>query len=542
MRRAALVASGLALSAQAPEVVATRLANGVPLLVVERPGSGRVRAGLFFRGGSADTGALPPVAAPLLARALFQELRPEDLDPRPELDALLDRAENLAEELRILELRRVRGTGSGEEAHATALEATLREARTALAQAAQPADRPDLLDELGAVAREVVALPDALASTQDLPAAALPAWAALEARRLRSLRLVRLDRTRRDLELHPLPEDLGGMLLLENALPGQPYGRVLEPAQPALVPRGELRTLARRSLAPGRMGVVLVGDLKAAEAVRALNPSLGALDGPEAGDAEGAWTGPGRRSGPRRVQVQAPGPTQLRLGWSVPPLPHPDRLPLEVLALLLGRASGGQGLALPAFLGATAEVGVPGLRAENLFVVAVRPEEGRSLAECEQAVQRTLLRLQSELVSAEAFEGALRRLELAGLSAQADPAVLVRTLGLAWCQSGGWRGAFPDLRDLRREGPAAVARVARTWLRPDAMTLVAVEPDPARDPGDEAQAELLRLLRARALERMGDPVKAEALALQALQQLRLLGPAQRERLLEALKPAAPVQR
>lgn len=538
LRRTMPALAALAVAAQAPEVIEGRLRNGIRVLVVERPGSGMVRAGLFFRGGSADLAGLPPVAAALLARTVFSELRPEDLGEQPVLEALLERADHLREGLRLEALRRGRSPGGGgPEEHQLSLQASLQQALEQIGRLSTPADQADLLDQLGAVRRECTAEPDALVAALDLPASALGAWADLEARRLRSLRMARLPRVRQELETSLATEDLAEGLLVESALPGLPYGRVLEPGRQAGILRADLQAYGRSALSPARLAIVLAGDVRAAEAQQTLEATFGTLAGTEVGEHGDSSLDGSRRPGGRRVQVRAAGPPQLRLGWKVPPITHPDHLPLEVLAQLLGRRSGGQGLALAPFLGASVRLGVPGGRLENLFVVAAQPEEGHGLVACEQEIQRTLLRLQQEVLPPEAFEGALRRLELAALEAQADPAALVRRLGRGWCQGGDWRIAFPDLRGLRREGPGAVARVARTYLGADAATLVLVEPDLARDPGDAGQAELFHLLRSQALARLNDPVKAEALALQSLQQLRMLSQDQRNQVLQVLKQA-----
>jgi predicted Zn-dependent peptidase len=521
----------------APEVAEARLRNGIRVLLVERPGTGMVRTGLFFRGGSANTGALPAAAARLLVCSLFAELRPEDLGDRPELDALLLRVDNLREALRIEHLRRYRGPVShGGSEDELSLRATLAQALERLAALTSPLDRPDLLDALGAVRRETAAEPDALVHSLDLPAPMLGEWAGLEARRLRSLRLARLPLVRLRSEAASLKDGLPERLLLESALPGRPYGRVLDPGGLAGVLLADLKELARTALAPGRMAIVLAGDLKPAEVLPILEATFGGLETAEAEErADPMDPQASRWAGLKRVQVREAGPSQLRVGWPVPPTAHPDRLPLEVLAILMGRRSAGNGPAAAPMQEIGARIGVPGGRQENLLVLEARPEEGRGLAECEQEIQRTILNLQEGGLSAERFEGALRRIELSTLAVQAEPALLVRRLGLAWCQSGDWRVGFPDVRALRREGPGAVTRVARSYLRPERATVVLVEPDIVGDPGDLGQVELFQLLRSQALARLGDPVKAEALALASMEQLRMLSMEQRDRILQLLK-------
>lgn len=544
-RRAASVLAAPALlavtlaaqSPLAPEVVEARLRNGIRVLMVEQPGTAMVRIGLFFRGGSADTGALPPAAAQLLVRSLFAELRPEDLGDQPELDALLQRVDNLREALRIEDLRRGRAPLSqGGTEDELSLRAALDQALVRIGARVSPPDRPDLLDALGAVRREVTADPDALAHSLDLPASSLREWAGLESRRLRSLRLIRLPWERLRAAAAAPKNGHAERLLLESALPGRPYGRVLDPGGLAGVLLADLKGLARTALAPGRMAIVLAGDVKSAEILPILEASFGSLESADSEErAEPADPQESRWTGPKRVQVRESGGSQLRLGWPVPPTAHPDRLPLEVLAILMGRRSVGAAPAGAPMLETDARIGVPGGRQENLLVIEARPEEGRGLAECEQEIQRAILNFQEGGISAERFEGALRRIELSTLAAQTDPALLVRRLGLAWCQGGDWRIGFPDLRALRREGPSAVTRVARAYLRPDRATVVLVEPDLVRDPGDLGQIELFQLLRAQALARLGDPVKADALALASMEQLRMLSREQRDRIRQVLK-------
>jgi predicted Zn-dependent peptidase len=539
IRGAAAVLAAAALWAQpplAPEVQEARLGNGIRVLLVERPSNGMISLGLFFRGGSADTLGLPPSAARLLVRSLFSTLRAEDLGEQPELDAQLLRADNLREAIRIEDLQRDRAPGAaGGQDDIHGLRASLKDALERITRLTSAPGQPDLLDELGAVHRRVKAEPDALVSTLDLPASALADWAGLEARRLRALRLSSLPRQRQRLEADAPEADLATRLLAESALPGVPYGRVLEPGGEAGVLLPELKAYARAALAPGRMAIVIAGGVKLAEVRPVLEAAFGALPAGDSLDRLQPDLPLGHALGPKRILVKDSGASQLRLAWPVPSLTHPDRLALEVLALLMGRRSGGQGLALPSFLMAKASLGVPGGRLQNLFVVEARPEEGHGLAECEREIQRTILRLQEESVNQESLEGALRRMELESLSAQADPETLVGRLGMAWCQGGDWRLAFPDLRAVLREGPVAVTRVARKYLRPDSATLVLLEPEFARDPGDSSQVELLQLLRAKALARLGDPLKAEALALQSMEQLRMLSREQRENLARALR-------
>ena len=135
-----------------PAVVERRLANGVRVLMVERAGSGALHVRLLLRGGRADTGALPPVAAELLARTLLGPALPEDLGNGAPLDPLLKREEAAWEARRLEGLRRLRGGGSGD---AEGVAELVRQARAALD--ARLASGQDAFDALGASRRSCAA-------------------------------------------------------------------------------------------------------------------------------------------------------------------------------------------------------------------------------------------------------------------------------------------------------------------------------------------------------------------------------------------------
>jgi predicted Zn-dependent peptidase len=518
-------------SPQAPEVVERRLNNGVRVLAIERPGSGMVRAALVFRGGTADVPGLPPASAQLLAGALFGELRPEDLGEQKDLDLLLDWAGHLREGLRVERLRQARTGGTaGEEAP---LAASLQELESRIAAKCASGGGPDLLDALGAVNREIHAEADGILVAQDLPSTALEDWAKLETQRLGALRLARLD---------PELESLGRRLtepplslLLHAALPGHAYGQALSVAGLATLQRGELRSWARRALAADRMALILVGDLKFQQVLPVLEASLGSLLPGEGGlRTDPAAEDPSAAPGRRRLEVTTQGQPLLLAGWRVPPATHPDRLALEALALAFGGEDGGPPGSSPLLRSLRTRTLVPGGRFSHLFVVEARPEEGRGVGEAEEAIKRMVRQTQEEPVSAETFEGIVRRLELASLATQSDTSRLVLSLGHAWCQTGDWRTAFPSFRMLRREGPAVLQKVARAYLTDANTTTVALQPDLPKFVEERGESELLRLLRARALRSVDDPIKAEILASKSMEQLLLMSREQREQFLRLL--------
>ena len=95
-------AAGVAQSVRLPQVFEATLSNGIKVMVVERPGSGAIHARVFVRGGRANTGGLPPVAADLLARTVLMRALPAGLDPS--LEPVLEQEGGAFEAVRLARL------------------------------------------------------------------------------------------------------------------------------------------------------------------------------------------------------------------------------------------------------------------------------------------------------------------------------------------------------------------------------------------------------------------------------------------------------
>ena len=182
--------AGAAQNARLPPVFERTLSNGLKVLVVERPGSGAIHARIFVKGGRANTGGLPPVAADLLARTLFRRALPDGIMPL--LEPVLERESGVFEAIRLDRLAQARlvsgtpGPGSPELPSLKALEAG---AMATLTQQLGHLETWDALDSRGGTGRGLMVSADYLSSGVDLPAPAFMAWCRLEASRLRHLPL-----------------------------------------------------------------------------------------------------------------------------------------------------------------------------------------------------------------------------------------------------------------------------------------------------------------------------------------------------------------
>lgn len=532
---------GGVLSAQGatlPEVKERRLGNGIRVLMLERPTRGVLHAALFLRGGQADTGALPPVAAELLARSLFGTPLPEDVNGGS-LDALLKAEEGASEALRIENIQQGRNAGApGSEV--PELVALVQSSRQELERRLAAASDPFLA--LGGVHRWIEAKADFLATGLDLPVESLEGWARLEFQRIQKLQLGRFPMERQRLAGAVLGSE-GDAVLLGAAFPGHPYSQVGSRMRAALdaLTWTELRTFGRWALNPERLSLVLVGDLEPEAAIRLLEATFGRLGS--------AGEDPGRREaylgelpeapGARRLQAATREEQRLYVAWRIPPGSHPASPGLRVLAQVLG---GSQGRLARRLMGAVPlarrlelRMGVPGERDANLLVVEAEPVPGRSLAELEQTVRGEVLRLQREPLSDGEIRSAQRQLEGLSLRDQEDSAVLARSLGQGQAQCGDWRLSFRSSALGRNFSQEEIQDLARRFLVPTQSITVLLEPDPLTNPTDGLETQLAGLLQELVRQRVEDPGEAEVIVRDTLRQLRTLNRTEREQTLKLLE-------
>ena len=528
-----------ALAAQAPAaslpgLTEQRLPNGADLILVSRPGIGAFRASLFFRQGGVDEPPQLLGATELLSRCLLGPAWPEDLKHDASLDALLSKEDELAEDLRVARLQS-KGLPSGP---AEELQSA-HEAVMAQLEARFDHGPGEAYGLAGAIGNQAVDTRDFLASGVDLPASAFHLWCETETERLRQMNLSRLPFAKAalvaDLRSGAFPKDPAIAVLLGAALPGHPYGRNLGDYAAAVdaLRRDDLRAYARRACAPGRMAILLVGDLDPAATLAELQKTLGALP---SGDPPEAPVLPDLNLalGDRRVQMQGES-FRLLASWRIPSRIDADAPALDLIARILGGGASGrlQKRLKSLATGIDVSTGRPGARYPNLLVVDATPLPGHSLQEVEDAVESEILRLRQEPVSLDEWNRALAQLELARLETESDAGELAAALGIAWSQTGSWRGFADEAARLRAAGPEVLQRVAATYLLPSHRTLVEVVPDPSRrlDEQDRAFLELLRVLAARKVD---DPAQREAIVGEGLRQFQMLPQAERVKTLDLL--------
>lgn len=191
-----------------------------------------------------------------------------------------------------------------------------------------------------------------------------------------------------------------------------------------------------------------------------------------------------RQRAERRARMSWPTPTEkLAVGWHALPHTDPDAVVLEVIdELLTGGRSGRLRVRLVEELEMVSELrgGVSGLRHGGLFELWVSMREGLTADRALAAIDHEIERLQSEPVAEAELEKIKNRVELFVLSEIETVSGKASQIGFGDVVADDPAHAFARLAELRRVGPADVARVAGRLLRPGRRSIVHVVPDGAQ--------------------------------------------------------------
>ncbi len=531
-----------------PEVQERKLKNGFRVLLVERPGTGAVHARLFLQGGSASTGALPAVASELLASCLFKAPIEGESKNGKELEPLLKREEGAFESLRLARIRMARRSVGDASEEIQGLEMLHRQAFSRIQELIDRTSLPDPLENLGATQRDIRVEADQIAFGLDLPKEGFGNYCRVLADRLKTLMLAHFPLEREGL-LRDLNDDSGRDrraldVLLSCSLSGHPYAQVcdIQRASVEALTWSDLRAYARWAVAPERLVLVLIGDLRMPDVISVVEQSFGGLSpGPAGGGhrddlplelPEGA--------GARRLQASIPGEKRLFLGWRVPPMTHPDHPALQVLVQMLG---GGMASRLPRRISGvrtlaetlSVRLSVPGGRDASLLVIEAKPAERHGLSEVEQAIQGELIHVQRGAFQEGEIRRAQRQVEVEQLMVQEDAAHLAQVMGTAICQGGDWKLAFRALQFKQDFTQQEIQGIALKYLISSRSTVVLLEPDPVLMPQDRIESQMAAILTRILSAKLEDPGQVETVVREALRQLRMLPLREREQTLKLLE-------
>jgi zinc protease len=245
----------------------------------------------------------------------------------------------------------------------------------------------------------------------------------------------------------------------------------------------------RTYYAPNNAILVVVGDVREAEVLRAVRDAYGPIAAsvipPEDSEVEPP------QSGVREVEVAKPTATEkLLVGYHGPAIGDADHVALTVLSEILfgGRASRmHRRLVIEKELASEVRGWVATFRDPGLFELYVTAREGHSIGEILPVLDEELERVKKDVVTDDELARAKARLELSVLQSLESTAGKAEQIGFYSLVLGDPGAVFRRLEAYRAVTAADVRKAARRYVRQDARTLVRVIPEGDEDgEADEA--------------------------------------------------------
>ena len=233
----------------------------------------------------------------------------------------------------------------------------------------------------------------------------------------------------------------------------------------------------KRFYVPANAVGAIVGDVQFEEVVPLLERTFGAIPaGPVPPQPE--FTEPPRRQ-TRRSTVWFDANPMLMIAFHKPTLPTRDDYVFDVISTLLshGRTSRlHRKLVLKERLAQSIGTwGAPGARLDNLFVISAAPMKGVTPEQVESAVLAELERLKSEPVGERELQKVRNRIHADQARTMDSNSGLASSLSWAQAVAGDWRYRADHPKQIDSITPEEIQRVARTWFRPENMTVVTLE-------------------------------------------------------------------
>ena len=266
--------------------------------------------------------------------------------------------------------------------------------------------------------------------------------------------------------------------LYTHVFPGHPYGRPVLGDEAALkaATRETIRGYYRRHYAPENMVLVVIGAVNPADVSAVVERTFARV--PAAGYRRQPLSPPPSLPGVRRhVVSRNEKQAHLALGWSAPPLDHPDVFAVDLLASILGGSRSSrlnQALRERGRLVSSIRASYGALQGGGLVSVSAQLEPG-DLGKVEEAILGEIRRIQTEGVT----EVERRR---AITAAESEHAFAIETAeGLAYAYGLAetvWRleEELRYLEHLRSVTRAQIHEAARRYLPVDRYAVLAFTP------------------------------------------------------------------
>ena len=173
--------------------------------------------------------------------------------------------------------------------------------------------------------------------------------------------------------------------------------------------------------------------------------------------------------GEKRVAVEVEAQPMVAIGYKRPDAVHPDDPAFDVLAGVLSQGRTGilykemvekQKIAL--FAGAFNNF--PGSKLENLMIIFVVPNAGKSIEDSEKSAYAILDKLKKEKVDAETLKRVKTNLRAQLIRGMNSNLGMAQSMAAAHVTYGSWKKLFQGLEDIEKVTADDIQRVAKQYL------------------------------------------------------------------------------
>lgn len=471
------------LTAQVP-VETVQLANGLRILLVERPEMTTVAAGWVVEVGSADELPGKTGLSHLLEHLMFKGTRTVGTRNIEKELVLLDREDQLQSKLRDLRSELLNAETSKRaklEKRIAQSESDLRRVQAAARKQARLGEFSLLFSRLGSVGLNAHTLRDLTFYYVTVPAEKLEAWFWLESDRLmepvfrefyKELAVIQEERRLR-IESNPTgaaDERLKSEFWNRHPYAWDPQG---QPDDVEGLSRESARDFFEQHYTPGRITAALVGGFDSAQVRELAGRYLGRIPARESSPRE-LLTLPstGNPDGERTLTLECQCPSQVQVLYPSAAFGKEDSRALEVLAAVLNGRSGRlyRSMVLGEQIAFSASALQSQLRQAGYFTFQAETKGMSSPGDLLTAWDQEVAKLQAEPVSIEELARAKNRLTADSFRRLKDPASLLAQL-LVYQGMGNWQEINTWPRQVLKIDAEQVRAAARSYLVPAGRTV-----------------------------------------------------------------------
>lgn len=458
-------------------VVEHRLKNGMTFLVLRREGAPTVSFLTQFQVGSVDERPGITGIAHLLEHMLFKGSPTVGTKDYKAEQALFPRIDAVADSL---DRERNRGQPA-DTAAVRRLAARLRALEDSARRYVVSNEFDEILTRNGAVGLNAGTFNDGTVYFFSLPSNRVELWFALESDRMANP-VLREFYTERDvvaeerrLRTETQPSGILNEEFLAAAFKAHPYGWPVVGHMSDIqnLKRGQVLEYFRRYYGPNNAVVAIVGDVDPERIVALAEKYFGKI--PRGVDHAPVVTREPEQLGERRVVVEWDAQPQVRIGYHVPAVSHPDAPAITMLSAILtqGRTSRlfDRLVIRERKASQVSSEFTPGSRYPPLLAFQLVPIQPTTTEELERIVYEELDRLKSEPPSEFEFQKIRNQVEAAQVRRLQSNFGIAFQLASSQALYGDWRETFRQLQRIQEVTPDDVMRVAQRYFTPQNRTV-----------------------------------------------------------------------